>query len=275
MQEVVRDFILSYRKDMEIPIWNSLSKDDRFQTRITRDWQDVTKYTHMIAGMMASVLLFWPLVQHSHLFKRKLPLKSKQIIDAFEQAYPFIFYEILRFHRYDISIQEILGEKIFNKIVKNTILFIEKKYTFIYDIINENSNIPINKQDIMTFTQLSREDVRALIEQVGLDVIREETKNIEIQKKKDKDLYSNFSCRILRKYHDWCRHYYPMFGSVSINKFMGDLLVQNIDQRLEKYPMLPQFGKKSADKKPGRKKKISIDESSVSTTDDIMNRFKN
>src|ERR1700733_11422178 len=92
-------------------------------------------------------------------------------------------------------------------------------------------------------TKFTREEIKAIIIDIGTDEVKEITKAIEVERRKSKDLYVNFACRIQRKHLDWLKHYADQFGSASVMRLMGDTVSEFVERNMKTYPMLDHFGK--------------------------------
>lgn len=244
--EDLTDHILCfYTGQITEKVWYTFLTDPRFASRMRPHKIDIEKYVNMIACMIAAVMKHWPLYHIPGYFKRKATTSQAQAIDLFLLMYPTIFVEMLKFQHRDISVIEILGKDLFKSIIEKSILFVEIEIKVPYYSKNKGNLHPDKEQEIhiMTSTKFTLDQIKAIIIDIGTDKIKEITKAIEYERRKPKDVYVNFACRILRRDLDWLKHYSGEFTSVPLARFLGDTVSEYIAKNVEKYPMMDTFGR--------------------------------
>lgn len=245
MSDELEAYILeSHGHEIDLRIWDLFEKDVRFSSRVKREVEDVDVYTDMISGMIATVMHLWPLYARNEYFKSVANERESNVINLFQMVYPTIFTLMMRFHHKQISVKEILGGDLFKKIIQSSILFVEKYMELEYDKkgMRKLDNKKRQEIEIMTSVQWTVEQLETLIMDIGIDKFKEISKNLELKRRKTKDTYVNFSCRLPRKNLDWLRHYTKELSTLTLSRFMGEKLSEFVQQNLDKYPMLDNFG---------------------------------
>lgn len=107
-----------FRKKIEKNVRLSMQTDPRFWRRLKRNEEDVEKYTQMICNKFYAAFDGLPIIVHYKRFYKKYP-EDEGVILAFIKTYPVILKTILEFPHLKISVQDIIGEPLYQEIYED------------------------------------------------------------------------------------------------------------------------------------------------------------
>lgn len=106
-----------YGVEIREKIREFVETDERFFRRIKRNERHIERYVRRMIRAMSLVMTYGVMYRHPNILD--LDERTKEFSSAFSTVYPIMWSAFMRFHEPNVTFLNILGEKLFKRIVYN------------------------------------------------------------------------------------------------------------------------------------------------------------